>query len=189
MRIRLFRANPSLVQASIAVAGVAVFRRTSSALKSVWVSSLLFGPRSRDFGGLDCKRLGRVVCRLRHEAFCHVRGRMLDAVANGAAEIRHCVCLKHRGSNRITGIKERSIRSVVGVRASTARFGVVRTNTKCSGDAVIDTRIRRSLDHRPSHVHPQTRDLCQSPLSIHIQLKETSLVLDSRLHAINVVRL
>jgi hypothetical protein len=118
------------VQASIAVAGVAVFRRTSSALKSVWVSSLLFGPRSRDFGGLDCKRAGRVVCRLRHEALCIVRVCMLDAVTNGAAGIRHCVCLEHRGSDRIIGIRERSIASVVGIRASTGRFGLVRTNTK-----------------------------------------------------------
>lgn len=52
-RIWLFSANPSPVHASIEVAGAAVLRRTSSAPKSVCVSSSLFGPRSRDFGGLD----------------------------------------------------------------------------------------------------------------------------------------
>jgi hypothetical protein len=67
MRILLFSANPSDVHASMPVAGGAVLRRTSSSLKSVCVSSLDFGPRSRDFGGAEtyaevgdvCKHLYR----------------------------------------------------------------------------------------------------------------------------------
>ena len=65
MRIWLFSAKPSLVQASIDVAGAAVLRSTSRALKSVCVSSSLFGPRSRVLGGLDWRRAGRVLCRHR----------------------------------------------------------------------------------------------------------------------------
>jgi hypothetical protein len=49
----------------MAVAGAIVFRSTSSALKSVCVSSLDFGPRSRVFGGRDCINAGREVCRHR----------------------------------------------------------------------------------------------------------------------------
>jgi hypothetical protein len=64
-RIWLFNAKPSLVQASIEVAGAAVLRKTSRAPKSVCVSSSLFGPRSRDLGGFDCMRSGRVVCMRR----------------------------------------------------------------------------------------------------------------------------
>ena len=47
------------------VAGAAVFLSTSSALKSVCVSSSLLGPRSRDLGGRDCMSTGVVVWMLR----------------------------------------------------------------------------------------------------------------------------
>jgi hypothetical protein len=50
------------MQESIEVAGAAVLRRTSSALKSVCVSSVLAGPRSRDLGGGEALESGRVVC-------------------------------------------------------------------------------------------------------------------------------
>lgn len=144
MRIRLFKANPSLVQASMAVAGVAVFRRTSSALKSVWVSSLLFGPRSRDFGGRDCRRAGRVVWRLRREAFGEVRVCVLDAVVVG---IRHCVRLAHRGNIRVMCIRERSIVSVVDICASTEGLWCCPNKYK-----MIWRCGHRSLDHQSLHL-------------------------------------
>jgi hypothetical protein len=61
----LFNAKPSGVHASMDVAGAIVFRSTSNALKSVCVSSLDLGPRSRVFGGRDCINAGREVCRQR----------------------------------------------------------------------------------------------------------------------------
>lgn len=50
VRMPLFRWKPSVVQASMLVAGAVVLRRTSRAPKSVCVSSVLAGPRSWDFG-------------------------------------------------------------------------------------------------------------------------------------------
>jgi hypothetical protein len=89
MRIWLFSAKPSPVQASIDVAGATVFRSTSRALKSVWVSSLLLGPRSRDLGGLDWSRVGRVVCRQRAcRADASVEGLHFGRLRHGAW-VRH----------------------------------------------------------------------------------------------------
>jgi hypothetical protein len=78
MRIWLFSANPSPVHASMLVAGATVFRRTSRAEKSVCVSSFDLGPRSRDFGGCDLRRAGRVVCR--HRAGVKVCGLALRCI-------------------------------------------------------------------------------------------------------------
>lgn len=67
------------------VAGATVLRNTSRAEKSVWVSSLLLGPRSRVLGGLDCISEGSVVCRYRQ---C-VRGEgACDEVVVGAIDCR-----------------------------------------------------------------------------------------------------
>ena len=61
MRIWLFSAKPSLVHASMDVAGATVLRSTSRAPKSVCVSSSDLGPRSRVLGGLDWRWLAGVV--------------------------------------------------------------------------------------------------------------------------------
>lgn len=68
------------------VAGAAVLRRTSSAPKSVCVSSSLLGPRSRVLGGLFCIRTGAVVCKLRRDAgrrVVHGRGLVRDEARIG----------------------------------------------------------------------------------------------------------
>lgn len=54
--VLLLKANPSFVVASILVAGGGVPPRTLRAPKSVCVSSLDAGPRSRDLGGSEALR-------------------------------------------------------------------------------------------------------------------------------------
>lgn len=103
MRIWLLSAKPSPVQASMDVAGATVFRRTSRALKSVCVSSSLFGPRSRVLGGLDWRRAGRVVCRQRA---CRA-----DAITEGLhlGRLRHEVWIVHLENARVHCSRLRSM--------------------------------------------------------------------------------
>jgi hypothetical protein len=101
-RVLLLRAKPSSVQASMDVAGGAVLRRTSSALKSVCVSSSDLGPRSCDFGGRDCMAVQAEVWRV-----CVV-GRMGRGVRRGMG-VRGVRRVRERHRVRV-----RSARSIVG---------------------------------------------------------------------------
>jgi hypothetical protein len=70
------------------VAGAMVFRSTSSAEKSVCVSSFDLGPRSRVLGGCERIWVGGVVCRHRRRE----GGIVADtgAIEQRGTDLRHC---------------------------------------------------------------------------------------------------
>jgi hypothetical protein len=91
-RTWLFSAKPSDVHASIEVAGAMVLRSTSSAEKSVCVSSFDLGPRSRDLGGCERIWVGGVVCRhCRRDANIVA---VMGAIGRRGAVFRHCESMR-----------------------------------------------------------------------------------------------